>query len=327
MAVTRLVAGSGDLLRCRFALSPMWETANAVRAFVDARSRPYLRPWWEQVRDAPPAEELLAVQAASGYVPDFLCGPPDVAAPSAEDQLAALRAMPPGRVAAELARVNLARSVSPGAVRAMLADPEAARDRLAGHLEDAWRRLVLPWWPRLRELIDADVEYRSRLLAEHGLGHVVAGLHERIRWEDDAIVLEPAAEEVERELGGDGLVLMPSAFVWPAITAIVDRPWQPTVVYPARGIGELLGGRTAEPAASLARLLGRTRARILAGLAEPASTAALAARHGLAPSTVSAHLSALEGAGLLSRRRYRHEVRYRHTALGRALAGGLMPGE
>lgn len=326
MAAIRLMAGSGDLLRCRFARSPLWETANAVRAFVDARSRPYLRPWWERVRDAPPAEELLAVQSSSGYTPDFLSGPPGGAAPSAEEQIEAVRATPPARVAAELARVDLARCASPGTVRAMLADPEAARDRLADHLEDAWRRLVLPWWPRLRELIDADVEYRSRLLAEHGLGHVVAGLHERIRWEADAIVVEPAAEEVERELGGDGLVLMPSAFVWPHTTVIVDRPWQPTVVYPARGIGALLGGRTVA-AVPLARLLGRTRALILADLAEPASTAVLAARHGLAASTVSAHLSALEGAGLLVRRRYRHEVRYRHTALGRALTDGLMPGE
>jgi DNA-binding MarR family transcriptional regulator len=53
----------------------------------------------------------------------------------------------------------------------------------------------------------------------------------------------------------------------------------------------------------------------------------LAARHGLAASTVSAHLSALEGAGLLFRARYRHEVHYRHTALGRAIVEGLMPEE
>jgi DNA-binding transcriptional ArsR family regulator len=327
--VTRLVAGSGDLLRCRFATSPLWETANAVRAFVDPRSRPYLRPWWERVRDHPPAAELLALQTPRGYTPDFLSQPPDAAAPAVAAQLDAVRATPPGQVAAELRRVDRRRRAT-AAVRAMLADPEAARDRLADHLEDAWRRLVLPWWPRVRELIDADIEYRSRLLAAHGLGHVVGGLHERIRWASDAgtdaIVIEPAAEDLERALGGDGLILMPSAFVWPSVTAIVDPPWRPTLVYPARGIGALLGGRAAAPA-PLARLLGRTRALILADLAEPASTAALAARHGLAPSTVSAHLSALEGAGLLVRRRQGHEVRYRCTSLGRALADGLLPGE
>jgi len=332
VAVTRLVAGSGDLLRCRFATSPLWETAHAVRAFVDPRSRPYLRPWWERVRDHPPAAELLAVQSPRGYTPDFLCQPPEGASPSVEAQLDAVRATPAGQVAAELRRVDPRRCVAPAAVRAMLADPEAARDRLADHLGDAWRRLVLPWWPRVRELIDADIDHRSRLLAAHGLGHVVGGLHERIRWasgdvaDAGAIVIEPTVEAEERALGGDGLILMPSAFVWPSVIAIVDPPWQPTLVYPARGIGALLGGRAPAPA-PLARLLGRTRALLLADLAAPASTAVLAGRHGLAPSTVSAHLSALEGAGLLDRRRHGHEVRYRRTPLGRALAEGLMPGE
>lgn len=324
MAVTRLVASGGDLLRCRFATSPLWETANAVRAFVDPRPRPYLRPWWEQVRGTPPAHRLLAVQSPRGYTPDFLSPPPREAALSVEDQLAAVRATPPEQVRAELRRVHPCRS--PATVRAMIADPEAARDALVAELEDAWRRLVLPWWPRVRELIDADIEYRSRLLAAYGLGHVVAGLDERIRWAGQSIVIEPAGDDVERDLDGDGLILMPSAFVWPSVAAIVDRPWQPTLVYPARGIGALLGGRATAPA-PLARLLGRTRALILADLAEPATTAALAARHGLAPSTVSAHLSALEGAGLLTRRRAGHEVRYRRTPLGRALAEGLMPGE
>jgi DNA-binding transcriptional ArsR family regulator len=221
--------------------------------------------------------------------------------------------------------VDLTRSVAPDAVRAMIEDPEAARDRLAGHVGDAWHRLVLPWWPRVRELIDADIEYRTRVLAEYGLGQVVAGLHERISWSGNTIVIESRADE-ERELGGDGLILMPSAFVWPMVTAVVDRPWQPTLVYPARGVGALLGGR-ATASAPLARLLGRTRALILTDLAEPASTAVLAARHGLAPSTVSAHLAALSDSGLTVRRRHGHEVYYRHTPLGRALTEGLMPGE
>ncbi len=326
MAVMRLLAGSVDLLRCRFATSPLWETVNAARVFIDPRPRPYLRPWWVQVRDRPPAAELLAVLSARGYSPDFLSQPPGEAAPPVADQFAAVRATPPAQVAAELRRVGPARGGADAALRAMLADPEAARDRLAGHLEDAWRRLVLPWWPRVRELIDADVEYRSRLLAAHGLGHVVAGLHERIHWAGEAIVIDPAAEDLDRELGGDGLILMPSAFVWPSVTAIVDPPWRPTLIYPARGVGALLGGRAAPPA-PLAGLLGRTRALILADLAEPASTTALATRHGLAASTVSAHLGALDAAGLATRRRHGHEVRYRRTPLGRALAEGLLPGE
>ncbi len=36
MGETRLLASDADLLRCRFAISPLWETVNAARAFVDA---------------------------------------------------------------------------------------------------------------------------------------------------------------------------------------------------------------------------------------------------------------------------------------------------
>ncbi|MFB9840513.1 hypothetical protein [Actinoallomurus acaciae] len=133
--MTRLVASGGDLLRCRFATSPLWETVNAVRAFVDPRSHPYLRPWWEQVRGAPPAEMPLAVQTPRGYTPDFLSPPPREAAPSVEDQLAAVRATPPEQVRAELRRVDLSTCPSPAAVRAMIADPETARDALPAGLE------------------------------------------------------------------------------------------------------------------------------------------------------------------------------------------------
>lgn len=326
MGATRLlVSGADDLLRCRFATSPLWETVNAARAFVDPRVRTYLRPWWEAVRDRPPAPELLALQTLGGYSPDFICLPPARPAPRIEDQLAQVRAADPGRVAGELARSWEAQA-DPAAralITRMLADPARSRDRLAGQLNDAWRRLVLPWWPRVRELIEADIAYRTRLLAEHGLGHVMAGLHERVRWTGGAIVVRSRMSYV-RELGGAGLVLMPSAFVWPGVAAVVDEPWQPTLMYPARGIGELLSGHAgaATPPAALARLLGRTRARLLADLGEPASTSALAARYGLSASTVSAHLAALREAGLVGKRRSGHEMRYRRTALGDALAAG-----
>ena len=62
------------------------------------------------------------------------------------------------------------------------------------------------------------------------------------------------------------------------VIVITERPWQPTIVYPARGIAGLWQRRQAPPDA-LVRLLGATRATILAGLEQPASTTALARRH------------------------------------------------
>jgi len=56
---------------------------------------------------------------------------------------------------------------------------------------------------------------------------------------------------------------------------------------------------------------------VLCALGEPAPARLL----GLAPSSVSAHLSVLRAAGLLTSRRYGHQVLYERTPLGIALAG------
>jgi hypothetical protein len=322
---------AADLLRCRFATSPLFETVNAVRAFADPRQRVYLRPWWRVVRSAPPAPVLVAlnpVNPAGAEVPDFLSQPPAAPAPRFEDQLAEVRTTPVAHVVAELRRC---RDTQPdrrarALIDELLADPAAGRDRLADALAAAWRQLVLPWWPKVRELLDADIAHRSRLLAGRGLGHVIDGLDERVSWAADSIAVR-TSNDGECPLDGRGLVLMPSAFIWPAVVAVVEPPWLPTLVYPARGIGALWGERGADPPAAVARLLGRTRALLLAELAEPATTTALAARHGLSASGVSAHLAALHGAGLVGKRRHRHEVRYGRTALGDALIAGIMPGD
>ncbi|WP_158791440.1 ArsR/SmtB family transcription factor, partial [Streptomyces sp. NRRL WC-3549] len=93
----------------------------------------------------------------------------------------------------------------------------------------------------------------------------------------------------------------------------------PAVIYPARGVGGLWTRAADRTPDSLARLLGRGRADVLCALDAPASTSALAHRLGLAPSSVSAHLSVLRGAGLLTSRRYGHQVLYERTPLGVAL--------
>jgi len=111
---------------------------------------------------------------------------------------------------------------------------------------------------------------------------------------------------------------MPSAYMWRKVAAVIDEPWLPTIVYPARGVAELWRAPSAPPE-GLARLLGRTRALVLASLDRPLSTTALAALIELSPAGVSRHLLALRGAGIVASARQGHEVRYRRTELGTAL--------
>ncbi|HEX5224532.1 MAG TPA: winged helix-turn-helix domain-containing protein, partial [Solirubrobacteraceae bacterium] len=112
---------------------------------------------------------------------------------------------------------------------------------------------------------------------------------------------------------------------WPKVTFVTAPPWQPTLIYPARGIGMLWSPDRLAPPDALARLLGRTRAQLLTALDEPHSTIELAGALGLSSGGVSQHLGVLRDAGLVSGRRVQRAVLYLRSADGDALvqaAGG-----
>jgi hypothetical protein len=319
--MTTFAARQEDLGTIRFAWSPAWETLLAVRMFIDPRGRPYHESWHAamarevaRLHLAP----LFAVNPLRGSVPDFLAPPPRVPAPRFLDQLAEIRATLPDQVAEELRRCRGTLKDGGQSVDMMLTDPAAARDLLADQMQAAWERLVAPFWPRIQAVLDADVAHRSRQLTGHGLRPMLEGIDARITWGDGAVIVNDG-QDLLVELSGRGLVLMPSAYIWPTVVAVVDEPWQPTIVYPARGIADLWR-QAAPPPDALVRLLGRTRALLLARLDRPASTSTLAALHGLSPSGISRHLIAMRGVGLISGTRHGHEIRYARTRLGTELA-------
>jgi DNA-binding transcriptional ArsR family regulator len=315
--MTTFTAQRQDLGTIRFARSPAWETMQAVRLLIDPRGRSYHQPWHATARHAPNDElaPLFAVSPLKGWVPDFLSPPPHVPAPTLQDQLTEIRATPAGQVSRDLVRCH--RTVTGRAretVAAMLPNPEGARDALADLVEWAWQELVAPFWPDIEALINADVAYRSRQLADRGLRPMLEGIDPRITWREDGVHLADKFPDTV-DLRGRGLVLMPSAFSWPLVIAISAEPWQPTIAYPARGIAGLWEKPPPAPGA-LVKLLGRTRATLLASLDRPASTTALAQRHGMSPAGASRHLIALRDAGLVAGSRHGHEVRYARTRLG-----------
>ncbi|RNG27436.1 ArsR/SmtB family transcription factor [Streptomyces botrytidirepellens] len=321
--------GKDDLLRCRFAVSPLGQTHEAVRTLRRRERHGYHLPWLRRVRDAVAGLDLselwLLMPVRGGYTPDFLGRPPEEPYASFEDELARVRATDADTAHRELSRslacTRGAAATPAGA--AMLDDPAGAVHRLADLTEKAWRLLVEPDWPRLRSLLEADIAYRSRQLADGGLERLFADLRPGLAWADGTLRVRTRYQAVmNQELGGRGVLLMPSVFVWPDVVSGFAPPWQPTVIYPARGVGRLWREPDAGAAQALGRLLGANRAAVLAALEEPASTTALAHRLGLAPSSVSAHLTVLRAAGLLVSRRRGHQVLYERTPLGMTLAGG-----
>jgi len=321
-----LVFGRDDPARVRFAISPLWETMAALRVLLEPQYRRYHMPWLDAVRadlDRLELWPLLVLSPHSGWTPDFLTPAPAGPGTDITGQLAQVRATPPELVAREVEQSLTQRSGEPAPKAAwrLLDDPLATRAMLADLLDQCWQLLIAPHWPRLRDLLQADMLYRTQMLGDYGLERVLSELDPRAHWTGDALVID-APGAGRRQLAGAGLLLLPSVFVWPALVAVIDPPARPTLIYPARGIAELWQPAPTGHSEALARLLGQTRAALLESLAEPASTHTLARRHDLAPSTVSEHLTVLHHAGLITRRRHRHTVIYPQTPLGTELADG-----
>jgi Family of unknown function (DUF5937)/Helix-turn-helix domain len=311
--------GRDDLLECRFAISPLLETCAAVRTLAHPAGHALHLPWLRVARTRLAALDLgplLALMPEGGYMPDFLTPPPTGPLAGIEEELARVRATPPTIVRRELRWSVQGREVSVAVVE-MLAAPAEARDRLADLLAACFTHLVAPYWDRLGDLLDGDIRYRARRLGTGGLAALIDDLHPQVRYADGNVLIAKSPDAVRR-VKESGLLLVPSAFTWPTVRVAYDPPWQPTIVYPARGTGALWEPRIADDAA-LARLLGRTRARLLAELAEPATTTELAQRHRMAAGGLSAHLTALRDAGLVSGERHGRHVRYERTPLGHAL--------
>ncbi|GCB49755.1 DUF5937 family protein [Streptomyces sp. NL15-2K] len=322
---TRLHFDENDLLNCRFAISPLWEAAEAVQMLKRPDRQAYQRPWLRRNRGTVTTLELTPLwllMPECGPTPGWLCPPLNSMAATFEEEIAAVRATDP-----DIAREDALHSLSatPGALdaardRAWLKNPARMIRQLTDLLEKVWHHLIEPDWPQLRALLEADISFHLRRLAENGLGGLFSEISSNCVWHAGTLTVE-ARIEYERHLHGQGLVLMPSVFIWPQVIGAFKPPGQPTLAYPARGIVDLWDPAQRTPD-NLTRLLGRGRAAVLAALDAPDTTASLAKRLKLAPSSVSSHLTVLREAGLLTARRYGRHVMYEQTSLGGALTAG-----
>ncbi|MEU6997489.1 DUF5937 family protein [Nonomuraea sp. NPDC046570] len=307
-----------DVARIRFAFSPIWELAASLRTLRDPARQSIHLPWITAVRPRLPAldlSELFALVPPSGYLADFITPPPDTPLPDFAAELDRVRRTPPGTAFTEAGNIV---GADPAVIARFRADPAAGIARVADALEAYWETCFAEFWPRVQGLLERDVLRRSRELVAHGAHGLFAELDPAIRWTGGQLIIDrPWCHDGQP--GGDGLVVMPSAFYWPSV-AVMTPPYQPTLVYPVYGVGTLWEEGPPPAPGALAALIGRSRASILLALAEPATTSALARRMTLTPGAVSQHLKVLSAGGLAVGRRLGKEVVYHRTATGDALA-------
>lgn len=296
--MVRIGLPAGAVARIRFAVSCLWEVVAAVRVLRDPARHAVHLPWAHRVRPHVRTDGLLwrLIPREPAYLPDFLTPPPAGLTADLDAELAVLRAT----TGDEVRGVDL--------------------DRLAAEITEFWQAAIAPDWPAIRQLLDAEVFLRARRLAEHGAAGLLNDLHERVRWEGDTLSVTKRYCTAGDVPEGAGLVLIPSAFVWPSVLGVFSCD-VPQLAFPVRGVATLWETRTAD-AGTLGALLGRGRAQVLLATAVPTSTTDLARRTGLTAGAVSQHLAVLRAAGLVVGHRRGRSVLTVRTALAEALLAG-----
>jgi DNA-binding transcriptional ArsR family regulator len=310
---------AADLAETSFAISPLQETVLSLWVW----QRPELQPFHLAWRQATLAQwrradvELLGALVAprTGWLPDFLTPRPTSPITEFAAELAAVAATPWRKVRADLEAAYHGAELPP----VLRGRPSAVRARIVAALADYHRLCIEPSWPRMRAVLDGDIAYRSRRLADGGARELFGDLDARVHWDDGHLMLQQPGDAYHVEIDGRGLPLVPSLFA-PGAFSYVSAAEPPVVVYPARGRAAVWETTAPPPAAALVELLGRSRAQLLTLLREPASTTELAQRLGVTPAAVSQHLAALHAGRLLTRTRSGRSVLYFRSELGDALA-------
>ncbi|MEU6411727.1 metalloregulator ArsR/SmtB family transcription factor [Microbispora sp. NPDC046933] len=318
----RIELAPADLLRVRFAHSPMAEVVASCLALRSRSAR--LAPASWRARAEPLLRSLTTlhslVPGPTGYVPDFLTPAPPITRPTLEQELRVVAATPLDQVASEVDRAWAGHGAPPEVER-FSTDPAGALAETVREIRRYFTLAIAPSWPRLRALAEAELTRRGLLAAERGPRALVTDLHPRLDWDGEALRLA-YAKDGEFGLDGHPLTLLPTGFTGPHVYTLTDTPAGRALWYAPRGHGRLWDRPVpAEPPAALAALLGPTRAAVLALLAEPSSTGEVAAALRLAPATASHHLTTLRDAGLVTGEREGRRLRYRRTGLGEQLAG------
>jgi DNA-binding transcriptional ArsR family regulator len=313
-------------------MSPLFETLRAVPLLARPGRASVNLPWVRWARAElerrplrlPRVWPLLVSDRP--FWPEFLFPAPTGKSPALAEELARVRATPTEAVHVSLRNV-FGEGEWPEAATDLLERPQETLAEIAAEVAECHDRLIAPHWERLRSVLDADIAYRGGMLAAGGARSLFSDLHPNVRWSEDRLLLsdsetwEPESE-ARVTLAPEGLVLMPSVFIWPDWSVSRATSTQSTLLYPARGaatVWQADADSASRELAAVEALLGAPRARLLGALRSPATTSALARRFGVTPSAVSQHLAVLHRGGLIDRQRSGRTVLYQASELGISL--------
>src|SRR3954471_12408894 len=220
--------GPEDVANLRFAISPLMELQSSARTLDHPEARSLHLPWVAATRERVADLDitvLRALQRRGAWTPDFISPPPSTPLADLDAELEAMLATPADRVRAEVRRAYAPEPLPP-AVRPFEAAPPAALAALAALVRAYWERALAPHWRRIRALLEGDVLYRARRLADVGAQRLLAEIHPGLHFAGATLFIDMPFDG-ELDLGRGGLLLVPSAFTWPRPAASVEPDPQP----------------------------------------------------------------------------------------------------
>jgi DNA-binding transcriptional ArsR family regulator len=322
--VWRIHFSETDLARVQVSptLGPLAETVLALALLRCSRQpRTMLSEWRGQVRVTPRMRPLTALIPPDCNGVDL----PTLVGETAtiEQGVQALLDVPREHLLVEMEWIDRRHRLPP---LAWAMAEAGGRPELAEATQVAYQELLQPFWPRIRASLHAEQAARRRTLAREGPGALLASLQgPLIRWRPPVLeILRPG--QVEMELGGRGIALVPSVFVGRA-PSLHENPndddEMPRLILPAEGAGRARlwasRGLAGSRGSALAALVGRNRAAVLQSIADGCTTTELARRVGISLAAASQHASVLRRAGLIATRRQGSAVLHVLTPLGAEL--------
>jgi len=210
--VLSFATSAEDLLRSRFALSPVFELGCLLRRLagrdeaLPADWAARLGPVFARLRRDPALAAVLALHTARSGA-DFIAPPPRGLAQTWEEDLAAVRATPPAVARREIdGLLRRAPAREPRAAE-VLASAEVV-ETVAAALDRAWHALLAPEWPQLRAVCERDVVHRVGVIGARGWQVAVEELHPALAWRGGRLTLPMSGPDLEVDLAGSRALLL-----------------------------------------------------------------------------------------------------------------------
>lgn len=300
-----VVSAAAETTACLLALHKASPAHPGERAWLDA----HLPAYQAKLTGDPVTAMLLKAAARRGWIADFLTPtPPGEGQPALQEEIDRVRRATPEKVHADL-EVSL-RGPLPRELRR-----DDLAERAADLLEWVWAETVLPYWPKRRRILEADIVARTGRLGQGGWAAALTDMKPGMRWLGGNRLQINTFEYPPRDVTGARLMFVPVTPRWHWVSWDSGRRF--SIVYPCSGPLAEPGPVRAPDA--LGRLLGQARAGVLVLLATPKSTSQLVALTGQGLGSVGRHLKILLAAGLVQRRRSGRSVLYYRTDAGDTL--------